>query len=394
MRRGVRFISGLAVCVVSASVLSAGAAGATTSSVSASTIAAHGLGAHRSTALVAPRTAHFRALDVLPASVDLKPWAVTPGNQGQVSSCVTWAINYGMLGWYSRYNGIVGQPFAPMYTYSQINGGVDAGSYPTSALEVAKTQGSDTRAHYSHNDYDWRTKPNASEKANAAKFKIKGYTTLFAGSGQAGSATLIKQALATKHPVAIEMAVRRGFDYLGANPNAVDDDITSTIRGYHEVLAVGYDAAGLIIENSWGTGWGNGGFGRLSWRVVTKDVWEADTIEGFVTPPPTPPKVAVPTVALQSSGTGANPVTTYKATWKGTAGTSGAITKYEAWSQVDGGALKPVDLATLTSVTLTLATKSGHSYRVAIRPSAGSVAGEIVYSAAFGPPSSKKPAKK
>ena len=127
------------------------------------------------------------------------------------------------------------------------------------------------------------------ERANAAHYKIKGYTTLFVGSDQAGSRRSIKQALATNHPVAIEMAVRHGFDYLGANPAAVDDDITTAIRGYHEVLAVGYDAAGLIIENSWGTGWANGGFGRLSWRVVQNDVCEADIIDGFVPPPPPPP---------------------------------------------------------------------------------------------------------
>jgi len=401
MRRGVRFVSGVAACVLSVGALSMGAldaqaAGASTPSVSAATIAAHGLGAQRSIVRIAPHTARFAALDVLPASVDLKPWAVPPGDQGQLSSCVTWAIDYGMLGWYSRYTGLAGQPFAPMYTYSQINGGVDGGSYPTAALDVAKAQGNDTRAHYTHGDYDWRTKPTAAEKTNAANYKIKGYTTLFAGSGQAGSATLIRQALATKHPVAIEMAVRSGFDYLGANANAVDDDITSTIRGYHEVLAVGYDPAGLIIENSWGTGWANGGFGRLSWRVVTKDIWEADTMDGFVTPPPpTPPKVAVPTVAVQStSGTNAKRVVTYKVTWHGSVGTSGAITKYDAWSQVDGGARKAVALATPTAVTFTLATRPGHTYRVAVRPRAGTVVGKTVNSATFAPASSKKPAKK
>ena len=399
MRRQLRIVSGVVVVLVSATVLSAGSAFAAASPLSAqvraSTIASHGLGAHRTSVRIAPHASRFAALDVLPASIDLKPWAVTPGNQGQVSSCVTWAIDYGMLGWYSRYSGRAGQPFAPMFTYSQINGGVDAGSSPAAALDVAKTQGSDTRADYTQGDYDWRTKPTVAEKANAANYKIKSYTTLFAGSGQAASATLIKQALATKHPVAIEMAVRSGFDSLSANPTAVDDDITSTIRGYHEVLAVGYDAAGLIIENSWGTGWANGGFGRISWRVVLKDVWEGDTIEGLVTPPPpappTPPTVTVPTVAIQSrSGTSANPVVPYKVTWTGTVGTSGAITKYEAWSQTDGGPLVTAALATPTSTTFTLATRSGHSYRVAIRANAGTVASAIVYSTTFVPASATK----
>ena len=333
-----------------------------------------------------PRTARFAALDALPTSVDLKQWAVTPGDQGQVGSCVTWAIDYGMLGWYSKYSGVAGQPFAPMYTYSQINGGVDGGSYPTVALDVAKTQGSDTRAHYTQGDYDWRTQPTAAERANAANYKIKSYTTLFAGSGQAGSSLLIKQALATKHPVAIEMAVRHGFDYLGAAPGAVDDDISSTVRGYHEVFAVGYDAAGLIIENSWGTGWANGGFGRISWRVVLNDVWEADTIDGFVTPPPpAPPTVTVPTVAAVATTRvpRASANVSYKVTWKGTAHTSGAITKYEAWYQVDGAAFRVVKLAAPMSTTFDLPTKSGHVYRVAVRAIAETKAGAIVFGTRF-----------
>jgi len=392
MRRPLRLFSCAFVALVASGTLAAApalAAGVSgPGAVHASAVAAHGLGAHRPAARLSPRTARFAALDVLPVSVDLKPWAVTPGNQGALSSCVTWAIDYGMLGWYSKYSGRAGQPFAPMYTYSQINGGVDGGSYPTAALQIAKTQGSDTHAHYTQGDYDWRTKPTAAETANAANYKIKSYTTLFMGSGQAGSATLIKQALATKHPVAIEMAVRTGFDYLGANPSAVDDDVSSSIRGYHEVLAVGYDAAGLVIENSWGTGWANAGFGRISWRVVLNDVWEGDTIEGFVTPPPppTPPTVTAPSAAvLSTTGTGTSTVVSYKVTWTGTAGTSGAITKYEAWLVVDGGALQPVTLAGPTTTSFTLSTKAGHTYKIGVRATAGALTSATVYGTAFTP---------
>ncbi|HEV7524398.1 MAG TPA: C1 family peptidase [Acidimicrobiia bacterium] len=396
MRRPLRFVSCAALALFTTTALATGSAYASgasgLSSAHASAIASHGLGAHRPTGRFVAPSAHFSALDVLPASVDLKQWTVTPGNQGQVSSCVTWAIDYAMLGWYSKYSGRAGQPFAPMYTYSQINGGVDAGSWPPAALEIAKTQGSDTRAHYTHGDYDWRTKPTAAEKANAANYKIKSYKTLFMGSGQATNSTLVKQAIATNHPVAITMAVRSGFDYLGSNPAAVDDDITSPVRGYHEVLAVGYDPAGIIIENSWSTGWANGGFGRLSWRVVQSDVWEADTIEGFVTPPPppppppalTPPTVTAPTAAVQSvSGTGTSATIGYRVTWKGTAGTSGAITKYEAWLQTDGGTAVAVTLAPVTSTTFNLTARPGHTYRIAVRANAGTNAGAITYGTQF-----------
>jgi hypothetical protein len=381
MRRPLGIVSSMVLVGFAASVLATGSAFAA-SALASSSGGAHGLGATLSTQRIAPRVV---ALDALPASVDLRAWAVTPGDQGQVGSCVTWAIDYGMLGWYSRYSGRAGQPFAPMYTYSQINGGVDGGSIPTAALDIAVTQGNDTRADYTQGDYDWKNKPTAAERANAANFKVKSYQTLFVGSNQSGSAPLVKNALATKHPVAIEMAVRHGFDYLGSSAAAVDTDVSSQIRGYHEVLAVGYDSAGLIIQNSWGTAWANGGFGRISWQVVQKDVWEADIIDGFVpvpTPSPTPPTTTTPTVTA-SAKSGAGPATgtvSFKAAWKGAVGTSGAITRYDAWLQVDGHAFAPVKLATPTSTSFTIAASFGHQYRVAVRADSATKFGVVRYS--------------
>lgn len=348
----------------------------------------HGLGALPPTHRIAARTARMHALDVLPASVDLRAWAVTPGDQGAVSSCVTWAIDYGMLGWYANYTGRGGQPFAPMYTYSQINGGVDAGAWPTDALEIARTQGSDTRAHYTQGDYDWFTKPTAAERANAANYKITDYTTLFAGANQAGNQLALKQALAANKPVAVEIAVRHGFDVLGSNPSAVDNDTTSSIRGYHEVLAVGYDATGLLIENSWGTYWANGGFGRLSWNVVQQDLVEADVMDGFAPKPPTGPAVTPPMMRVVSARRAAAPgkgwIVTYKVAWKGLLGAGGAIAGYEAWFQMDGRPFVPVKLASPTSTSFQLVTRTGHHYRIAARAHS-TMNGPVNHSILFAP---------
>lgn len=383
MLRPLRIVSSTVLVALAAGVCAAGSAFAATTS--GPSPAAHGLGASRPTIVVAPRV---EMLDAAPASVDLRQWAVTPGDQGQISSCVAWAIDYDMLGWYARYSERAGQPFAPMYTYSQINGGVDAGSVPTDALQLAVTQGSDSRADYTQGDYDWKHKPTPAERANAAHFKVKGYETLFMGSNQIGSAALVKHALATKHPVAIEMAVRHGFDYLGSTPAAVDNDYTSAVRGYHEVMAVGYDSAGLIIENSWGTGWANGGFGRISWLVVQHDVWEADTIDGLVPPPPvppTPPTTSTPSVTAAAKTVAGAKVSTvsYRVAWNGAVGTSGPITRYDAWYQVDGHAFVPVKLASATSASFTLAALVGHHYRIAVRANTKTKVGAMRYSVTF-----------
>ncbi len=244
--------------------------------------ALHGLGAKLPTTRTA--AARIAAPAALPTSVDLTRWAEPAGDQGVVSSCVTWAIDYGMLGWYARHGGRSGRPFAPMYTYSQINGGVDLGSWPADALRVARTQGSDTRAHYTQGDYDWWDQPTPAEHANAADYKIRGFHTLFEGDHQGTAAkNAIKTALASQHPVSISFPVRPGFDNLMYDHStALDDDISGPIRGGHEVLALGYNASGVWIENSWGTAFGDKGFARLSWRVVENDVAGVYTIDGLV----------------------------------------------------------------------------------------------------------------
>ncbi len=217
----------------------------------------------------------------LPTSVDLRQYSVAIGDQGQHSSCVTWAISYGLIGWYSRHDGLSGAPFAPMFTYTQINGGVDQGSFPQDALNIAKTQGDDTHADYTQGDYDWQTPPTAAERANAAHYKISGYEQLFngeTGQGQAGVNAIANQLAAGK-PVAIGTAVRNGFMHLSGT--SVDTDTSSSISGYHEILAVGYDQQGLLIQNSWGPGWADHGFGRMGWNVVGSDVITAFTIDGL-----------------------------------------------------------------------------------------------------------------
>jgi hypothetical protein len=351
----------------------------------ATAAALHPLGARRPTVVVTPGSASRNAvatLAALPATVDLRKWAVTPGDQGALASCVAWTIDYSMLGWYARFLGVAGAPFAPMYTYAQLTRSGERGIPTTDALQLAVNQGTDTRAHYPQGDYDWRTQPTAAQHTNAARFKIAGYTTLFAGANQVGSITRLKNALATKHPVAIAIAVRTGFDSLGSSAAAVDNDISSPVRGYHEVLAVGYDAAGLIIENSWGKTWAGDGFGRLSWRVVQHDVWEAQTIKGFAVVP-TPPVVTALTTSTRIAATRAGTTTPYTFTWRGAAGTSGAITHYEAWYQIDGGALTVVHLASPLSTSFTLNARVGHQYRVAVRAGTASKVGAVRYGTPF-----------
>ena len=297
----------------------------------------------------------------LPATVSLRYAAVPVGDQGARNSGSTWAIDYGLLGWYSRAQNRPGQPFAPMYTYSQLAGGVDHGARNVDVLNIALKQGNDTRADYAAGDTDFHTQPTADERAAAAHFKIKAYHVLFAKAGGAGASNAIMTALASSHPVVVAVNVRPGFDHLAHNVSAVDNDITGTIRTHQSVLALGYDANGLLIENSWGTAWGAAGYGRLSWRVVQHDVAEAETIDGFAN------DTAAPTMALPTAAPVANATlgaTTVAETVSFHATSSHGIAQYKAYETVNGGALQEVALATPTTTTFTLNATFGVTYRV------------------------------
>ncbi|WP_426683700.1 C1 family peptidase [Xanthomonas translucens pv. undulosa] len=215
----------------------------------------------------------------LPQRVSLKQWAIEPGDQKQVGSCASWATAHTLAGWYAKFTGHKVTKFAPMYLYTQVNGGEDNGSTLEAPLDVALAQGIDTERHYFQGNYDYLTPPTQEEHANAAKYKQPfQYQVIFEdGSDKGGGRPLIQQikaALAHSTPVAIGFWVRQGFKSLTPT-NTVDYDDSSPILGGHAVIALGYDEEGLVIENSWGTGWGDKGFGKIAWSVVAKDVMVA-----------------------------------------------------------------------------------------------------------------------
>jgi len=224
-----------------------------------------------------------------PTAVDLTPWAVPVGTQGKLNSCVAWAIDYAMVGWYSRRQGHPGQPFAPMYAYAQIqamHGWSDGGAFVDDAMRIAEEQGIDTQADYPQGNSDWRTQPTAAQHAHAAGYRMQGSRYLYqswtkdAGTGARAS---IESAVASGHPVALSIPAFEPFEHLFATsgPLTVADIGTSPVLGYHEVLIVGYDATGVRIQNSWGTGWGDHGFATLGWDFVEQESLEAAVVDGF-----------------------------------------------------------------------------------------------------------------
>ena len=231
-----------------------------------------------------------------PATADLTAWAPPAGDQGPVGSCVAWSVAYTSMGWYQRYNKIGGGALAPMYTYAQLAKGRDTGSSFTGNLNIAVSQGVDTMADYTQGNFDYTSQPTAPETANAAKWKLTGYTALPL------TQTAIKTSIAAKHPVTIGMAVYNNFFGVRSADHGFYDAVSGSFAGYHAITALGYDTRGLRIENSWGAGWGDNGFATLSWAFVAAHVFSAIEVGPFT---PAAPAQAAPVVTSLSAVTAA-----------------------------------------------------------------------------------------
>jgi Papain family cysteine protease len=326
------------------------------------------------------------AAAAIPASADLSGHDVPVGYQGSLGSCTTWAIDYGMLGWYSNYLNKPGQPFNPMYTYAQIVQGRNIGTSAAQVLNIAMNQGNDTAADYSHDYFDYTDQPNASEIANASHYEITGWKSLWTYTGGGGGTTgaqLIEQALANNQPVAIGMQTRAGFDNM-AHTDIADTDYLSTptsADGNHEVLAVGYNANGLLIQNSWGTNWGfrpaglpasqtGKGYGRLSWAVVEHDVYQGHTISGVNftggnqggnTTSPTMGAVTQRFALNQQVSNSTEPVN-----FKWSASGANGISGYAVYVSANGGQWSQDTSLSTTATQVTYALTIGSSYQVAV----------------------------
>jgi hypothetical protein len=226
----------------------------------------------------APRVAQVSPFVALPATVDLSQYVPPVGDQEGVSSCVSWATGYYLRGWYAKRDGYYPAggggntgSYAPMYLYSQLAHGRNVGTYFNDNLNILQGQGIDTRADYTQGDYDYTDLPTAGETANASHIRIASYSDVAGPNLQ----NWIQSTMASGNPVVLGLPIYPEFDHASAsNPLVGLPQPGETSRGGHAVFAVGYDANGVWIENSWGTSYGLNGWAELSWAFVNQYVYE------------------------------------------------------------------------------------------------------------------------
>ena len=206
----------------------------------------------------------------LPASVDLTQWAVPTGYQGAVGSCVAWAVAYTTAGWYANKLGTAGVPFAPMSVYSIHTNGRNSPTEISGMVSTTMSSGIDMLSDYPQGNFDYATLPTPAQRQMAANFKFTGWTDIFRNSfSKDDMYRSLKTELAASRPVMLGMSVYSNFGTLNAT-NYKYSEISGSLRGGHAVVALGYDDFGVLIQNSWGTGWGKDGFAWVSWPMIGK----------------------------------------------------------------------------------------------------------------------------
>jgi hypothetical protein len=207
----------------------------------------------------------------IPASKDLRATWWDVGNQGATGSCVGWASTDGVLRWHFVKAGRLGQAehLSPRFEWMAAK---ETDQYQTAPTTFIETEGTSLKAALDvarkYGTVRDSVLPFASGKlypgdsktfyATAAQLKIGMYFNL------SGELDKWKAWIATTGPIVTRLDVDATWDHAAATKGNLDLYQPETTRGGHAVALVGYTVDRFIVRNSWGTSWGDRGFGYAS----------------------------------------------------------------------------------------------------------------------------------
>jgi len=204
----------------------------------------------------------------LPAVVDLSANMPPVGNQGDQQSCVAWTVAYALKSYQEKLESGGQINFSPSFIYNQINNGLNVPTYMTDALKVLSEQGVCRLEEMPYNEKDWTTKPSEQTRTNATAYRIDFWRQVNVQDNKE-----VKAQLAAGYPVMIGAEVSKKFitDGYGQKENYVWSE-TGESAGGHAMLLVGYDdnKKQFKLMNSWGTEWGDRGFGYLDYKLASQ----------------------------------------------------------------------------------------------------------------------------
>ncbi len=227
----------------------------------------------------------------LPATVDLRAWCSPIENQLTLGSCTANA-GVGMVEYYERraYGKHIDASRLFLYktTRNLLGWTGDTGAFLRTTMEALVLFGVPPEDYWKYVVANFDIEPTAFLYAFGQNYQALNYYRLDpAGTTPANLLSAIKTNLAAGLPSMFGFTVYSSYTQASvANKGAIPYPVAGEkVVGGHAIMAVGYSdslvikntspaavatTGALLIRNSWGTGWGDGGYGWLPYDYVLK----------------------------------------------------------------------------------------------------------------------------
>lgn len=217
----------------------------------------------------------YDELDSLKMS--LRWYAPPPGDQGQIPSCVGWAVGYCALtisrasqNKITEQSELKNMANSALYIYNQIKADGDdckIGSTITDALLLLREKG-DCLASEFDPGANCLKMPNALHHESAARFKIKEALSLFGVDEKPEiKVDRTRKSIADGKPVVIGLELVPSFFMISPGTKTWSPSSSEVPTTGHALCITGYNEFTKTFEamNSWGEDWGDNGYIRIKY---------------------------------------------------------------------------------------------------------------------------------
>jgi hypothetical protein len=232
----------------------------------------------------------------VPSAVDLKPDVFEVDNQLSIGSCTANAVT-SAIELLLKSKKQDPKSLSRLFLYWNTRNIIEdragqEGAVLRNAVRSAYHQGVCFETMWPYVESNSNTKPSQEsyDQVRTNDLKVKRYERVQINTNQLSREVIlngIKSALADGLPVIWAGLVGQQLYSLRGpwkeqNYSSVTTQGNPSVGG-HAMLIIGYDDScqKFLVENSWGSGWGDGGFCGIPYNVIIDDAFEAWVIRGF-----------------------------------------------------------------------------------------------------------------